>query len=149
MSDTPATNQEVMEAVVELRSVFDAKNLDNSEVKGKVDKINDFLDKQEDLNQKALLAETQAKKDLDEMKERYEALEISMAHTGDKSGKNYKESPEYKALNAFCMDGDVRMDDEHKALLRTDSDASGGYLVNDPEFEIQKLGQAGICHRTR
>lgn len=136
MPDPIATAQEVMEAVNELRTTFDSKTLDYTEVKERTDKINAFLDKQDEINQKAVLAENQATKNYEEMKERYEALEVSMAHAGEKPNVNYKESPEYKAMNAFCRVGDgSHLEDEHKALLRTDSDVSGGYLVNDPEFD--------------
>ena len=129
------TIQEVMEAVGELRSTFDSKTLDYSEIKERTEKINEFLDKQEEINQKRILADTQSKKEYDEMVERCDALEISLAHGKAGEGKNYKESPEYKALNQFCIVGDVNLDAELKALLRTDSDVSGGYLVDDPEFD--------------
>ena len=63
-----ASTKEIMEAVTALRDTFDEKNLDNSEVKTKVDKINKFLDVQEEINQKAVLAETQYKKENEELK---------------------------------------------------------------------------------
>ena len=70
------TIQEVMEAVTELHSTFDSKTLDYSEIKERTDKINKFLDKQEDINQKQSLAEAQSKKEYKEMVERCDALKL-------------------------------------------------------------------------
>jgi len=130
-------NREVMEAVTELRSAVESKNADTAESKAKIEKINTAMDIMEEANQKVALAANQQKKELEEMTERCNALEISMAQSGNgKKNVNYKEKDEYKALNRFCQIGEGReLPDEQKALLRTDSDVEGGYLVDDPEFD--------------
>lgn len=130
-------NQEIMEAVTELRKSVESKNADSAETKVKVDKIQLALDGFEDANQKASLAANQKTKEADELKERFDALEIELAHVnkGEKN-VNYKDSPQYKAMVKYCQVGD-EITREEKALLRTDSDVSGGYLVDDPEFDNQ------------
>lgn len=131
-------NQEIMEAVNELRTSVESKSVDSAETKAKVEKIQLALDGFEDANQKASLAANQKTKEADELKERFDALEVELAHV-NKGAKNvnYKESPQYKALVKFCQVGKEGVTPEEKALLRTDSDVSGGYLVDDPEFDNQ------------
>ncbi len=130
-------NKEVMEAVTELRAAVESKNADTAESKTKIEKINTALDVMEKANQKVALDANQQKKELEEMTERCNALEISVAQSGNgKKNLNYKDNPEYKALNRFCQVGEGRdLSEEHKALLRTDSDVEGGFLVDDPEFD--------------
>jgi len=118
--------QDVMEAVTALRSEVESKSID----KDKVDKIEKFLDEQEEKNQTNLASIKSAGVREAELQERMDVLEIELARSGDKGGKkNYKESEEYKALNRLCKVGIDRMDSEEKALLRTDSDTSGGFLT--------------------
>lgn len=128
-------NKEIMEAVNELRTSVESKNADSAETKAKVEKIQLALDGFEDANQKASLAANQKTKEADELKERFDALEVELAHVNKgKKNVNYKEAPEYKALVSYCQHGD-EISPEEKALLRSDSDVAGGYLVNDPEFD--------------
>jgi len=134
----PGENREVIEAVAELRTAIDSKNADSAETKTKIDKINAALDVQEAANQKVALAANQQKKELEEMTERCNALEISVAQGGNgRKNLNYKENPSYKALNRYCQIGENNhnFSDEEKALLRTDNDVDGGFLVDDPEFD--------------
>ena len=116
------TTQEIMEAVKTLHDSIENKTADSAE---KEAKINAFLDKQEDLNQKRTLADQKAKESSDEQLKMIQDLEIAVAHSSNES-KDYKDSAEYKELTRMCVSGEV--DRESKAL-RTDNDVSGGYLV--------------------
>lgn len=116
----------VMEAVTELREEVEKKSV-NLE---KIEKIETFLDSQEDLNQKRLAEVKSAENRETEMKERMDTLEIDLARSGSNGDvKNYKESDEYKAFNQFAKVGENSITVEQKALLRTDSDVAGGFLT--------------------
>jgi len=124
MSDP--TMNDVLNGVKELREEFEKKspNFD------KIEKIEKDLEKQEEKNQ-SLLAETKAaEKREEEIKERMDALEVELARAGKSSeGKNYRDSEEYKALDIFVKEGAYAITQEQKAVLRTDSDVQGGFLV--------------------
>ena len=127
MSDTP-TMQDVMEGVKTLREEFEKKSPDFA----KIDKIEAVLEKQEEKNQQLLTDTKTAEKSAEELKERLDTLEIELARSGGAGeGKNYKDSDEYKSLKFFVQKGDlaVMASEEHKAILRTDSDSQGGFLV--------------------
>lgn len=129
----------LMEAINELRSEVEKKNQDQN--KEKIEKINADLDAQEKANQKLVAELKQAEKGAEELKERMAALEIELAHGKAGQGKNYKESEEYKALELFVKGGHeelARSDMDVKALLRTDIDKDGGYLVHS-EIESTML----------
>jgi len=118
--------QEVMEAVGELRKQVE-KSIPDLEI---VKRCNDLLDKQEDANQKNLQAANDAETKAAEIKERLDAMEIELARAGGPGdGKDYHDSPEYKALHQVITVGKGEITPEEKALLRTDSDTSGGYLT--------------------
>jgi len=125
--DTDA--QAVMEAVTGLREELDKHNIDHE----KIERYDAFLDSQEDKNKEFVLYKKQAEAREDEANARVDTLEIEMARSGGHSdSKNYKESPEYKALNLYCRVGDRAingMDADQKALLRSDSDVAGGFLT--------------------
>lgn len=93
-----------------------------------ITKCNDFLDKQEEINQKSMQELKDSETRQTEMKERMEALEIELARaSGPGQAKDYHDSEEYKALEMMVKHGEV--DAEQKALLRTDNDTAGGYLT--------------------
>lgn len=118
--------QAIMEAVTELRQEFEKKTIDHE----KIDKIEVFLDEQEAKNQELLADKKSLEDKATELKERLDALEVEMTRSGgDSENKNYKDAEEYKALNNYCKNG-LLIDEEHKALLRTDSDVAGGYLTS-------------------
>lgn len=78
-----------------------------------------------------------------EAKERVDALELELAtrhaHQSSDNPTAYRESPEFKALQTFVRAGEVKhlqaqegrieLTSEEKALLRTDVNGDGGYLV--------------------
>lgn len=128
--------QKIMEAVTELRAEVEAKSgFFNQE---KVNEIEKFLDEQEEKDQ-ARAKELKAAEDREqEIKERFEALELEVARSGKSGKEDYRESENYKALQGFVIKGSD-LDTEMKALLRTDSDTSGGYLVmGEMDNEITK-----------
>ena len=123
MSENAPTPQEVKEAVDALQEEV-KKVKPDPEV---MEKINKTLDAQEEQNQKMLADIEASKKREEEWKERIDAMEAEMARSGGPGdGKNYKEADEYKALNKFCQFGE---NIEEKAMLRTDNDTTGGFLV--------------------
>jgi len=127
--------QQVMEAVTELREEFKKSTVDFE----KIDRIEKFLETQEAKNQELVVEKKKAEKSVEEIKERMDALEVELARAG-KSGneKNYKDTEEYKAMNAYCKLGE-RMESEQKQLLRTDSDTAGGFLTTtELDSEITK-----------
>lgn len=125
MSGEPTAN-DVMEGLKALREEV-TKSIPDPE---KIEKINAFLDQQEEKNQEFVKAQKDAEGKAEDMKERMEALEVELARKGGPGeGKNYKESEEYKALHLLTVHGENRIEEEQKALLRTDNDVSGGYLV--------------------
>lgn len=132
------TLKEINNAVDEIRNIVNEKGL-SVEDKGKlnaldldkVDKINTFLDEQETKNQANQVALKTAETAAEETKERMDVLEAELARkiAQPGEGKNYKESEEYKALQGFIIVGPGDISREEKALMRTDSDNAGGYLV--------------------
>lgn len=135
------TLEEVKSATLELRRMIE-KNAIDPEKKARIDHV---LDKYEDTNAKIIANEQKAKeseekiRDLvkmleekdakaSEVRARVEAMEAELARKAEKKEVDYRDAPEYKALRAFVMNGD-RISPEQKALLRTDSAVSGGYLT--------------------
>lgn len=133
------TLQEVHSALSELRTSFDAIDSKNEKnfseldalTKGKVDKINEFLDLQEVKNQDLVKQQAIDVKANEELNERFDALEKSVAHSSTVDKKDYKETEEYKALAFYFKHGDTKLTAEHKALLRTDIDSQGGYRTTE------------------
>lgn len=144
------TLEEVKKATHELHTLV-TKNSLSPEVK---EKINVVLDGYEDQNQ--AFVQTKAKADANEaevkelkekleaegksrveVQERVETLESEMAHKAAKADADYHEAPEYKALHNWTATGEYTQDE--KALLRTDSAVSGGFLVTtEMDSEITK-----------
>lgn len=83
-----------------------------------------FLAEQKERDQKAIENEERANGLEDQVK----ALEAEVARGDSTQEKDWHDSPEYKALSGFIITGGFD-DAEQKALLRTDSDTSGGFLV--------------------
>ena len=116
----------IHEAVKELRSEFEKRSPDLE----KVEKIEVALEAQETKNQEVVLQLKEKEKSEQEMKERVDALEAELSRDNKVyDEKNYKDSPEYKALHGFVTKGLDYLDLEQKQLLRTDVDTSGGFLV--------------------
>jgi HK97 family phage major capsid protein len=123
MSDP--TIADVAQAVEELRGEFEKKSPDFE----KVDKIESFLQEQEQKNQELVAESKAAEKREEELKERMDALEVEIARAGPGSEKSYKDGEEFKALETYVKEGVYGVTHEQKAILRTDSDVQGGFLV--------------------
>jgi len=124
------TPEQVMEAVVSLRAEVKKVTQNEEQLKN----MHEFLDGIEEANQKAVAEHVEITKQAGELKERMAELEIALARSSSSPGKaNYKESNEFKAMQAFCIGGEKGLAlqaEEVKAALRTDIDPSGGYLVH-------------------
>lgn len=121
---------EVMDAVEDLRDVAKEAGINSPEFKALEEKTNGILEAQEKQSQAAVTAQAQAEKKSLELEEKVDALEVELARSYKSGDASYKESAEYKALNAFAKGGNEALDSEQKALLRTDNDTAGGYLTN-------------------
>lgn len=117
---------DVMGAVKELRDEFDKKNPDFD----KIDKIEKGLQEQETKNQTLFADQKAGEKRETELKERMDVLEVELSRgLGPRQGKQYRDSDEYKAMQRYIKEGSYALDNEQKAILRTDSDVQGGFLV--------------------
>lgn len=152
---------DVMEQLTELRKDYDAirKNALLGEEK---ERILATLDKQEEFNQKALLAKERAdnlEKEIGEQKERVDEL-TTKAVTADKLAEEvkalealiaqrpgnavdakdaWKDSDEYKAMSDWAEKSYVKLTEEQKAVLRTDVDTSAGFLApSEMDAELRK-----------
>ncbi len=125
------TMNEVSEAVSTLRAEFEKKSPDFEKI-GKIEaalesfeaKSQGYLAEQKERDEKALATEEKANL----LEEQIKALEVEVARGGTGGDVDYHDAPEYKALEGFIITGSFS-DAEAKALLRTDSDTSGGFLV--------------------
>ncbi len=141
--------QKVNEAVSELRAEVKAGRPDSE----KMDRLNDFLSTYEEKVAQPLIRAEEAAKNLQEnyaelqekmelagateaeAKERVDVLETEMAlrlsHQTEADPNAYRISDEFKALSQWVRVGDRDVTAEEKALLRTDINGDGGYLVPD------------------
>ncbi len=125
------TMNDVVESVSALRSEFEKKSPDFEKI-AKIEtaleafeeKSQGYLAEQKERDEKALALDEKATGLEDQIK----ALEVEVARAGPASEKDYHDTPEYKALAGFIITGSFD-DAEQKAMLRTDSDTSGGFLV--------------------
>jgi HK97 family phage major capsid protein len=148
--------QKVNEAVEELRHEVKAGRPDSEKMDRINDFLSDYEEK---FTQPIIRAQEEAKnlrEDFSELKEKMEkagathaearervdALELELAtrhaHQTADDPHAYREGDEYKALNAWSragegflqtQNGKVEVSTEQKALLRTDINGDGGYLV--------------------
>ena len=148
---------EVNRAVHELQTdIQGIKGIDPA----KYAKISEFLDTHEETfnqplvqaGQRALQAEadvTELKETLETQnveagaaRERIDALELEIATRNVRASSDpeeYKQSPEYQALNEYCRRGWQNLPVETQQLLRTDNDAEGGFLAPEAlDTEILK-----------
>jgi HK97 family phage major capsid protein len=119
------TVQDAIEAVGELRK--EVTNL--SPDLDKLEKLNALLDKQEEKGQAAFKEAEAAKGRQEELEAKFKDIELELARATPTQEKALKDLPEFKAMQAYCVKGDMKMSDGEKALLRTDADTQGGYLA--------------------
>lgn len=134
MAEEP-TAKEALAALKELKGTVEKHGTNSPEYKEMVDKTEKALaenDKKSEDLAKALAAE---KKKIAETDSRIKDLEETIATRGNGGGKKdaYRDSAEYKALNAMAMVKDVSMMTPDQAkTIRTDSNAEGGWYVPEP-----------------
>ncbi|MGR3179842.1 MAG: phage major capsid protein [Candidatus Anammoxibacter sp.] len=122
-------NKEVMEIVKEIHEKTKKFGEESAEVKELIAKTEATLDAQETKNQELMASITEEKAAREELGEKYDALQVEMARKVSSNKLDYKETDEYKALNFLCQYGEDKMDVDQKALIRSDDDTSGGFLV--------------------
>lgn len=118
------TLQTVNEALDTLRKEMDNARPDQEVIT----KCNNLLDKYEAKNQELVKQIEEQKAAGEDQAQRLQAMEAELARGHKSHGGDFREAPEYKALEQFIKTGSFD-DAEQKALLRTDVDTAGGYLV--------------------
>lgn len=128
MSDKNGT-KEILQIVDELREKAEKFGTASAEFKEFEEKTRSTLDEQEEKNQK-LIADLEAeRKQREELSEKFDELQVSMARKTESGDVHYKDTPEFKALNTLCAHGIDAV--EEKQLLRSDNDVQGGYLTSN------------------
>ena len=142
--------ENMVQMVRELAEKQEKHQLTDLEIKT-LQGINGKLDEQEEKNAE-LTAQLQERKEVElKHKQQIEDLEDQLMNNKHGLGKDYRQSAEYKALNAALQHGHLspNMPDEYKNLLRTDSENSGGFVVStelsnqilSPIIEISPMRQ--------
>lgn len=126
-------NDEAIVAVKALRETVEKFGADSAQFKSMVDATNTALEKQEKASQEFTAKLAEEIKAKEELKERIDGLELELSRKGS-TGSNYKDKPEYKALQLYAQKGLDALDAEQKATLRTDVATQGGYLTM-PEMD--------------
>ncbi len=118
------TPEDVKTAINELRGTVEKYGADSVDFKEKTDRVEKTLEDNEKKH-KSIIAELELdkKKSLD-LEERFKNLELELVKV-ESAKCNYKETPEYKAVDLFMRKGIV---DDTKTL-RMDSLTSGGALT--------------------
>lgn len=123
------TTEQILEAVGNLRKEVE-KSMPDPE---KMEKMNVFLDGLEESSQKSIAEQKERDQKALELSEKLAGLEVEVARRSTESGKSdYKDSDEFKALQAYCISGEkglAAFEVEGKQTLRTDIDPQGGFLV--------------------
>lgn len=130
---TADVNQEALQAVKALRESVETYGKDSAQFKQMVDATNAALEKQEKASQELSAQLAEKKKAEEELKERIDGLELELSRKGS-NGADYKDKPEYKAMQLFVQKGIDALTMEQKATLRTDVATQGGYLTM-PEMD--------------
>ncbi len=147
MSAEPLDLEKIGHAIKEMRNTLDTipngEDLKGMESKlkaldgldhEKVTNILEFMEKQDDANQKLTLEKAAIEKDKKEHVERIETLENQVVKmTASVDAKDYKQSVEFKAFNELCrVDSPTDLKSEFAEAtktLRTDVNEFGGFLV--------------------
>lgn len=121
--------KDVVQLVEEIRMKAENYGTDSAEFKDFSEKAEKRLEKAEEKNAEIVKEMAEERKAREEMQDHYKELEVELARKSSQSGVNYKETAEYKALNAFAKGGMSNVEMEQKDLLRSDNDVQGGYLT--------------------
>jgi HK97 family phage major capsid protein len=148
MSDTKITPEETKTAVQlveEMKKILDENGGKVDELKSdaksrfeKLDADLEVFDKKNDELSKKFLAEQEANLALKADLDRLDKV-VSRQAAQPESKDSYKQGPEFKALLSYVKGGKIEVSQEEKALLATDNNGQGGYLVGGPIIlELQK-----------
>lgn len=121
--------KQVMQAVNELRSTVEGKFSDTADAKAKIEKVQAFLDKQEEVNQKNTRELMETKKREQETAERLAGLEKLLDNTKAAESDKQEAKLELKAYHAFIAGGVDSLGADERKALRVGDDTQGGYLV--------------------
>jgi len=119
---------EAKKALTELRESVDKYGQESIDVKSRLDKMDEVFEKSEKHNELMVKNHADGIKAAEELKDRIKDLEHDLATKAD-NNPDYKETPEYKALETFVSKGLDGIEPEMKQLLRTDDATQGGYLT--------------------
>lgn len=129
------TLQSINEAVGALRNEVKSSAPNQDIIK----KCNDFLDKQEEKNQKVLGELELSKKANEALEEKHRSLEADLKRGSLKGDEKESKKAEAKAFDKFLRSGEKNLDTFEAKYLRTDSNTDGGFLVVDGfETDIAK-----------
>lgn len=137
--ETKKAFEEATKALAEYRETVEKSGADSAEAKQKAENVEKTLADQEEKNAKVVGELAESQKAVAEMEERMKDLEAEVVNLSSKAGeKDYKEMPEYKALETWAKRGDKGLSDEETKLLRTDNNVQGGYLTM-PEMDTMMI----------
>lgn len=125
--------------LAEVRSLTEkaATGMLSPEQKATLDGLNGKLDKLEEVNADNTKKWVEQQEKETEFKQRIEDLEDALISGKEGKGADYKKSNAYIALTQ-AIKGGVDSVEEHKELLRTDSDVSGG-VIAQPEISSRLI----------
>ena len=126
-------NQEALLAVKALRDTVEKFGSDSAQFKQMADDTAKAIEVQEKASQVFTQKLADEQKSNLELKERIDGLELELSRKGT-PGQNYKDKPEYKAMQLYVQKGIDALDIEQKNTLRTDIATQGGYLTM-PELD--------------
>lgn len=135
MSDNLQEFKEMNQAVLALRETVEKNNAGSSEIKEMLAKTEIVIQKGEDATNELAKKNAAVEKKSIELEGQLVDMQSEMIRMtkSNVSGQDWRESPEYKALNAFAKGGEKGLIKfqglETKDLLRTDNDTQGGYLI--------------------
>lgn len=124
--------EQLVKSIHDLREIVETKGKDSAEAKEMIEKVAARQDQLEAENQKALASLAQKEKEEKEVTDKLTLLEkqLSRMGTGEAKKLGYKDSPHYKAFNAYLRTPkDGHLPDETKSYIQTNIDPQGGYLV--------------------
>jgi HK97 family phage major capsid protein len=121
--------EEIKEAVDALRTTVEKYGTDSAETKEMAEKTNEIIEKQEKQNAEIVKKQLEAEKKALDLEDRFKDLELELAKASTAQGKDFRENPEYKALNLYAKKGILALSPGEIKVMRMDDGTSGGYLT--------------------
>ena len=130
-------HDEQTKIVNDLRAIIESEKADSAEAKEKVVKMEARLDEIETINQKVTKEADERRVKLDELKDQYDVLQKQALRVS--AGDVKEKSAHMKSFEKFIVEGKDALNAEELKYLRTNNNASGGFLApRDYLQEIQK-----------